>query len=95
MRMTLFTSTKPRAVTIPRLSSRASRHDFSPINSADDERNPPELGILEREIKRVKQGRDVLIPGSEATRGHGTTGMAKLWKHHLADLMQPAVRAAK
>ena len=54
------------------------------INSADDERNPPELGILEREIKRVKGGRVVLIPGSEDTRGHGTTAMAKLWQHHLA-----------
>jgi homoserine O-acetyltransferase/O-succinyltransferase len=65
------------------------------INSADDERNPPELGILEREIKRVKNGRYVLIPGSEETRGHGTTGMAKLWKQHLAELLQPAVQAAK
>jgi homoserine O-acetyltransferase len=65
------------------------------INSADDERNPPELGILEREIKRVKQGRYVLIPASEETRGHGTTGMAKLWKHYLAELMQPTIQAAK
>jgi len=65
------------------------------INSADDERNPPELGILEREIKRVKNGRYVLIPGSDETRGHGTTGMAKLWKQHLAELLQPAVQATK
>ena len=65
------------------------------INSADDERNPPELGVLEREIKRVKNGRYVLIPGGEETRGHGTTGMAKLWKHHLAELLQPTVQAAK
>jgi homoserine O-acetyltransferase/O-succinyltransferase len=65
------------------------------INSADDERNPPELGILEREIKRVKNGRYVLIPGSEETRGHGTTGMAKLWKQYLAELLQPPVQAAK
>ena len=65
------------------------------INSADDERNPPELGILEREIKRVKQGRYVLIPASEETRGHGTTGMAKLWKRYLTELMQPAIQAAK
>ena len=65
------------------------------INSADDERNPPELGILEREIKRVKQGRYVLISASEETRGHGTTGMAKLWKRYLTELMQPAIQAAK
>jgi homoserine O-acetyltransferase/O-succinyltransferase len=77
----------------PKLESIKAR--LLAINSADDERNPPELGILEREIKRVKQGRYVLIPASEETRGHGTTGMAKFWKHHLAELLQPAVQAAK
>jgi homoserine O-acetyltransferase/O-succinyltransferase len=49
------------------------------INSADDERNPPETGLMEREIKRVKQGRILLIPGSDATAGHGTTAQAKFW----------------
>jgi len=77
----------------PKLESIKAR--LLAINSADDERNPPELGILEREIKRIKQGRYVLIPGSEDTRGHGTTGLAKLWKHHLAELLQPTVQAAK
>jgi homoserine O-acetyltransferase len=62
------------------------------INSADDERNPPELGILEREIKRVKDGRYVLIPRSGETRGHATTGNAALWKNHLGDLLQRAPR---
>lgn len=62
------------------------------INSADDERNPPELGILEREIKRVKNGRYVVIPAGELTRGHGTTGNAALWKQHLADLLKDAPR---
>jgi homoserine O-acetyltransferase len=65
------------------------------INAADDERNPPEFGILEREIKRVKNGRYVLIPASEETRGHATTGNAALWKQHLADLLQRAPRMAK
>jgi homoserine O-acetyltransferase len=65
------------------------------INAADDERNPPELGILEREIKRVKGGRYVLIPASAETRGHGTTGNAALWKQHLADLLQRAPRMGK
>jgi homoserine O-acetyltransferase/O-succinyltransferase len=65
------------------------------INSADDERNPPELGILEREIKRVKNGRYVLIPASAQTRGHLTTGNAALWKEHLADLLQKAPRPAR
>jgi hypothetical protein len=43
------------------------------INSADDERNPPTLGLLEREITRVKNGRVLLIPGSDQTTGHGTS----------------------
>ena len=60
------------------------------INSSDDERNPPELGVLEREIKRVKNGRILLIPGSPDTFGHGTTGNAKFWKKDLADLLDSA-----
>jgi len=62
------------------------------INSADDERNPPELGVLEREIKRVKNGRVLLIPGSEETSGHGTTGRARFWKDEIAKLLQSAPR---
>jgi len=58
------------------------------INSADDERNPPETGIMDREMKRVKNGRVFLIPGSELTAGHGTTGQAKFWKQQLADFLQ-------
>jgi homoserine O-acetyltransferase/O-succinyltransferase len=58
------------------------------INSADDERNPPETGIMDREIKRVKNGRVHLISGSELTAGHGTTGQAKFWKQQLADFLQ-------
>ena len=57
------------------------------INSADDERNPPEFGIMEREIKRVKRGRYILIPASADTAGHGTTGQAKWWKQHLVPLL--------
>ncbi len=64
------------------------------INSADDERYPPELGIMERELKRVKNAKLFLIPASEETRGHGTTGMAKLWKQQLQDLLQTAPRRA-
>ena len=60
------------------------------INSADDERNPPELGIVEREIKRIKGGSYYLIPASPDTRGHGTTGMAKLWKDKLQTLLVTA-----
>jgi homoserine O-acetyltransferase/O-succinyltransferase len=62
------------------------------VNSADDERNPPETGIMERELKRVPNGRLHLIPASEDTRGHGTTGMAKFWKQQLHELLQTAPR---
>lgn len=58
------------------------------INSADDQVNPPELGILEREIARVKRGRYVLIPISDSTRGHGTHSFPGLWKEHLARLLR-------
>jgi homoserine O-acetyltransferase len=62
------------------------------INSADDERNPPENGVLEREIRRVKNGRVLLIPGSPETAGHGTTANAKWWKSELAELLRTAPR---
>ncbi len=62
------------------------------INSADDERNPPETGLMEREIKRVKNGNLYLIPASEETRGHGTTGMAKLWKHRVQEFLETVPR---
>lgn len=54
------------------------------INFADDLINPPELGILEREIRRVPKGRAVLIPAGEETVGHGTHTKAVVWKQHLA-----------
>lgn len=62
------------------------------INSADDERNPPELGLLDREIKRVKNGSVLLIPASAETFGHGTTGRAKFWKDDVAALLKTAPR---
>jgi homoserine O-acetyltransferase len=62
------------------------------INAADDERNPPETGLTEAAIKRVKNGRLYLVPPSEQTRGHGTTGMAKFWKQELQQLLQSAPR---
>jgi len=62
------------------------------INAADDERNPPETGLMERELKRVKNGRLYLIPASEDTRGHGTTGMAKFWKQQVLEFLQAAPR---
>jgi homoserine O-acetyltransferase len=78
-----------------------SSHDYDPgpslekiqapllaINSADDLINPPELGILEKEIKRVKRGRAIVIPLSDATVGHGTHSRAVVWKHYLEQLLK-------
>ena len=57
------------------------------INSADDIINPPELQILEREIKRVPKGRAIVLPLSDRTAGHGTHTLAALWKEHLIALL--------
>jgi homoserine O-acetyltransferase len=69
-----------------------SSHDYDPgpglekiraplvaVNFADDLINPPELGILEREVKHVKRGKAVVIPQSDKTRGHGTHTLAAVW----------------
>jgi homoserine O-acetyltransferase len=57
------------------------------INAGDDERNPAELGITAREVKRVKNGRYYEIPPSDTTRGHGTSGDAKYYKNLLAEML--------
>jgi homoserine O-acetyltransferase len=57
------------------------------VNSADDLINPPELGILESGIKRVKRGQAVVLPLSPATRGHGSHTVAMLWKQYLQQLL--------
>ena len=62
------------------------------INSADDLINPPELGILEREIKRVPHGRAIVIPLSDMTRGHGSHTLAGLWKDELVKLLKETER---
>jgi homoserine O-acetyltransferase/O-succinyltransferase len=62
------------------------------INSADDERNPPETGIMERELKRIKHAQLFLIPASEETRGHLTTAFPKFWKQQVQDLLVNAPR---
>jgi len=62
------------------------------INSADDFINPPELGIAEREIKRVKNGRFVLLPITDETRGHGTHTRAAVWKQYLDELLEKSAR---
>ena len=62
------------------------------VNSADDFINPPELGIAEREIRKVKNGRFVLLPESLETRGHGTHTRAVVWKQYLEELLKSSAR---
>jgi homoserine O-acetyltransferase len=62
------------------------------VNSADDLINPPEIGILENEIKRVKKGEAIVIPLSDRTRGHGSHTIAALWKDYLAELLRKSER---
>jgi homoserine O-acetyltransferase len=82
-------------------------HDYNPsggmeqieatllaINAADDERNPPETGVTEAAIKRIKNGRLYLIPASSQTRGHLTTGNAAFYKQQLQELLQTAPQHA-
>lgn len=65
------------------------------INSPDDERKPTERGLLDREMRRVKNGRVLLIPGSPDTASHGTTGRAVFWKAELATLLQATPRGPR
>ena len=64
------------------------------VNSADDERNPPELGIMERSLAKVRQARLFLIPASAETRGHGTTALAHFWKAQLDEFLRSVPRRA-
>ena len=62
------------------------------INSADDQINPPELKILDKDILRVKKGKYVLLPITDETRGHGTHTWPAIWQQHLAKLLQRSER---
>jgi homoserine O-acetyltransferase/O-succinyltransferase len=80
-----------------------SSHDYNPapllekieatvlaINSADDERNPPETGLMDRALQRIRHAKLYLIPASSDTRGHLTTGSASFYKQQLQELLQSA-----
>lgn len=62
------------------------------INSADDLINPPELGVLEREIHRVPHGKAVVLPMSDRTRGHGTHTLAAVWENYLAEFLKETAK---
>ena len=63
------------------------------INSADDFVNPPELGLMERLMPRVKKGTYILLPITDQTRGHGTHSLPAIWKNYLAEFLQNAPAA--
>jgi homoserine O-acetyltransferase len=65
------------------------------INFADDLVNPPELGILEREVKRVPHGRAIVMTVTPLSRGHGTHTVAAVWKDHLAELLKSGAGSAR
>jgi homoserine O-acetyltransferase len=62
------------------------------INSADDFINPPELGIAEHLVTRMPHAKFILIPISDATRGHGTHTQAAVWKSYLVDFLRETER---
>ena len=64
------------------------------VNSADDLINPPELGILEKQIQRVRRGKAVVLPITPDTRGHGTHSLPAIWKQHLGELLQRSGQVA-
>jgi homoserine O-acetyltransferase len=68
---------------LPRIEAR-----LLAINSADDERNPPDTGVTETAIKAIKHGNLYLIPASTETRGHSTTASAKFYKPELEQLLR-------
>jgi len=68
--------------------------EASVLAIADDERNPPETGLMETAMKRIKNGKLYLIPASEQTNGHLTTGNAKFYKEQLQELLESAPRRA-
>ena len=61
------------------------------VNSADDQINPPELGIIDKEIEKVRHGRFVLLPITPTTRGHGTHTLAAVWENELHELLNTYV----
>src|SRR6185295_5586008 len=76
----------------PRPELEKIRAPLFAVNSAEDLVNPPELGILEREIKRVPKGRAVVVPFGPATAGHGTHTLAPVWKQYLQQLLAESAR---
>ena len=66
------------------------------VNFADDEINPPDLGVVEKAVAKIPRGRSVLVPESEKTIGHQTLTLAAVWKAYLEELLRsPATASAR
>ena len=64
------------------------------VNSADDQINPPELGIVDKDIAKVRHGGFVLLPITPATRGHGTHTLPAIWGKYLQQLLASSARSS-
>lgn len=72
----------------PRPKLKDIKVPLTAVNSADDQVNPPELGILEKEIQNVENGKAIVVPISDKTVGHGTHTIAEVWEPYLARLLE-------
>jgi homoserine O-acetyltransferase len=77
----------------PSLKLESIKAPLYAINSADDLINPPEMGFMEKEIKRVKRGRYILLPITDQTRGHGTHSIPAIWQQYLKELLKESQTA--
>lgn len=79
----------------PRHGLKIIKAPLTAVNHMDDQVNPPELMILEEQIKNVRKGEAVLTPITKETAGHGTHSIASVWKEHLIDLLERSSKSAK
>jgi homoserine O-acetyltransferase len=83
---------KPAFDNNPSLKLETIKAPLFAINSTDHFIDPPELGLMEREIKR---GRYILLPITDQTRGHGTHRLPAIWQGHLKELLEETNRSPK
>jgi len=57
------------------------------INSADDQVNPPELGMAEAFAAKIAGTKFIMLPITPQTRGHGTHSLPTVWGGHLRDFL--------
>ena len=90
--MTCSITLTRRGITILSRNWTGSPRPLTAVNSADDTINPPELKIIDRDMPRVKNGKYVLLPITDQTRGHGTHSWPAIWGNYLAELLKRSER---